>query len=178
MERQPPPRTVLQKEADAIDCDLYRLITRVHRGNMRKIYVASSWRNPLQSSVCALLRMAGHEVYDYKHPKGPGSDGFHWSEVDPNYKAWNAERFIANIRASRTAEEGFYTDMRALDWCDTCVLVLPCGRSAHLEAGYACGQKKRVLVLLNDVGFEPELMYLMSNELYTDITAVMEALQS
>lgn len=31
MERQPPLRTVLQKEADAIDCDLYRLITRVER---------------------------------------------------------------------------------------------------------------------------------------------------
>lgn len=34
--------------------------------------------------------------------------------------------------------------------CDLCVLVLPCGRSAHLELGYAVGAGKVTIVLIPD----------------------------
>ena len=43
---------------------------------------------------------------------------------------------------------------------DACVLVLPCGRSAHLEAGWFCGQDKRVFAVIGRA-IEPELMYAM-----------------
>jgi nucleoside 2-deoxyribosyltransferase len=51
--------------------------------------------------------------------------------------------------------------MDALNAADVTVLVLPCGRSAHLEAGYTAGQGKPVVILL-DQTFEPELMYKMA----------------
>lgn len=143
---------------------------------MRKIYVASSWRNPLQASVVALLRQFGHEVYDFKNPK-PGNEGFHWSEVDRDYKSWTAKDFAARIATSGVARDGFALDKAALGWCDTCVLVLPCGRSAHLEAGYAAGQRKRVHVLLHESGFEPELMYLLCSGIHTSVEQVLEVLQ-
>jgi len=47
--------------------------------------------------------------------------------------------------------------------------VLPCGRSAHLELGYAAGQGKQSFVLLNPDRFEPELMYLLNTALVTSI---------
>ena len=48
--------------------------------------------------------------------------------------------------------------MEALEWADTCVLVLPCGRSAHTEAGWMAGAGRRVLVYIPEM-MEPELMY-------------------
>lgn len=34
-----------------------------------KVYVASSWRNKLQPDVVAIIRAAGHEVYDFRNPE-------------------------------------------------------------------------------------------------------------
>lgn len=39
---------------------------------MRKIYVASSWRNSIQAEIVAALRAEGHEVYDFRNP-GPNN---------------------------------------------------------------------------------------------------------
>lgn len=61
------------------------------------------------------------------------------------------------------AQKGFRSDFDAMRWADTCVLVLPCGRSAHLEAGYFVGAQKRLVVLLSDG--EPELMYSMASKI-------------
>lgn len=90
---------------------------------MKKIYVASSWRNSHQPAVVQALRADGHDVYDFRNP-APGD-------------------------------------------CDCCVLVLPCGRSAHLELGYAIGAGKPTFILLAEG--EPELMYKMSPYLCADM---------
>jgi hypothetical protein len=126
----------------------------------RRIYLASSWRNIRQPEVVRILRGAGHEVYDFRNPK-PENTGFAWSEIDPDWLNWTPQRFIAGL-ADPVAVNGFSLDKSALDWCDTCVLLLPCGRSAHLEAGYAIGQGKQTIVVLDEAGFEPELMYLLA----------------
>lgn len=57
-----------------------------------KIYVASSWRCEYQPIAVESLRALGHEVYDFRGAgtgwgEIEGADGgFHWSEVDPNWK--------------------------------------------------------------------------------------------
>lgn len=58
---------------------------------------------------------------------------------------------------------------------DITVLVLPCGRSAHLELGWATGQGQRTIVLLDDPMTEPELMYLMNTELVTTLDELLVA---
>jgi hypothetical protein len=65
--------------------------------------------------------------------------------------------------------------MGALKWCDTCVLVLPCGRSAHLEAGWAAGAGKFTVGLLADG--EPDLMWKMLDYLCWDLAAVRRVLR-
>lgn len=129
----------------------------------RRIYVASSWRNAFQPSIVAELRAAGHEVYDFKNP-APGNQGFAWSAIDREWLGWRPSVFADLITTHPVAADGFGHDKRALDWADTCVMVLPCGRSAHLEAGYACGQRKHVIWWLHEDRFEPELMYLLGND--------------
>lgn len=118
----------------------------------------------MQTAVVAGLRSAGFEVYDFKHPR-PGDNGFHWSEVGmASYdRATNSDvpvdEYLAGI-VHPIAVAGFASDFEAMEASDTCVLVLPCGRSAHLELGWFVGQGRRTAVLCEDP-MTPELMYRM-----------------
>ena len=139
-----------------------------------KVYVASSWRNSLQESVVAALKQCGYEVYDFKNP-APGNHGFHWSEIDPEWQSWTPEQFRHHLSEHPLTDQGFGFDMAALAECDICVLVLPCGRSAHLEAGYAIGAGKETIILLSP-GDEPELMYKMTPYICTSMAEVIQCL--
>lgn len=138
----------------------------------RRIYVASSWRNPDHPLVVASLRDQGHEVYDFRNPK-PGDTGFAWSEIDPDWLGWKPEAY-RDLLAHPVAASGFASDFEAMEWADTFVLALPCGRSAHLEAGWAIGQGKPTAILLHEDKFEPELMYLMADLVAVTMAEVTE----
>ena len=56
------------------------------------------------------------------------------------------------------------------------VWVMPCGRSAHLELGYAAGQKKTTVIIVTEA--EPELMYKMATHLVTSTQQMLAALQN
>lgn len=141
----------------------------------RKIYVASSWRNKFQQDVVAYLRDSGHEVYDFKNPH-PDNTGFKWSEIDPEWLKWSAAQY-RNALNHPIAEVGFSYDFNAMKWADTFVLVLPCGRSAHLELGWACGQGKQTIILTRD-GEEPELMAKMADHICLSLFEVYTILAS
>ena len=97
---------------------------------MAKIYVASSWRNQHQPQVVSFLREQGHEVYDFRHPAG--KTGFQWSQIDEDWENWSTDQYRAALEHP-IAQAGFKSDFDAMQWADVCVLVLPCGRSAHSE---------------------------------------------
>jgi nucleoside 2-deoxyribosyltransferase len=118
--------------------------------------VASSWRNVLQPAIVHALRWCGHNVYDFRNP-APGNTGFSWSEIDPNWQKWTPAEYRAALEHP-IAVEGYRHDIGALKSCDAVVLVLPSGRSASWEFGYAMGQGKRGVVVQLDA-VEPELMY-------------------
>ena len=123
---------------------------------MANIYVASSWRNQYYPEVVKRLREEGHQVYDFRNPPH-GGNGFHWTDVDENAPNWTFEEYAEGLHHP-LAERQFEADLDALKWADTCVLVLPCGRSAHTEAGWMAGAGKRVIVYIPEM-VEPELMY-------------------
>lgn len=123
---------------------------------MAKIYVASSWRNKYYPEVVEALCSVGHEVYDFRNPPH-GGNGFHWTDIDKNALKWSFEQYAEGIHHP-LAEKQFIADIKAMEWADTCVLVLPCGRSAHTEAGWMAGAGKKVIVCIPEME-EPELMY-------------------
>lgn len=159
------------------------------------IYLASSWRNERQPEILLELRAAGHDVYDFRNP-APDDDGFRWTEVDPNWKRWTPEQFITGLKHP-IAAKGFANDWEAMLEADACVLLLPCGRSAHLEAGYFVGARKPLLILLDNAphtyddrpcepcgdfdgchgGLEPELMYKMAHGMYAELSYLISALE-
>lgn len=122
------------------------------------IYVASSSRQP---GIIQVLRAAGHEVYDFR-----AHGDFHWRDIDPQWESW-APADVAGALKHPIAQRSFACDMEALEACDALVLVMPCGRSAHLELGYAVGAGKRTAVLLDDG--EPELMWGMADWIGADL---------
>ncbi len=137
---------------------------------MAKIYVASSWRNPFYPDVVDALRKAGHDVYDFRNPPHGGS-GFHWTDIDENAPNWTFDKYTEGL-GHPLAEKQFAADLEALEWADTCVLVLPCGRSAHTEAGWCKGMGKLTLVYIPEMQ-EPELMY----KLFDGATDSLEELE-
>lgn len=138
------------------------------------IYLASSWKNTYYPSVLAALRAAGHEVYDFRNP-GDGTDGFKWSNLDPNWLDWTPEEYKHQLMENPLAEQQFGNDLRAINACDCCVLLLPCGRSAHTEAGYFAGQGKPVYVLIPEKQ-EPELMYRLFTKVCTSVEELINNL--
>ena len=131
---------------------------------MAKIYIASSWRNQYYSDVVDRLREAGHEVYDFRNPP-QGTGAFHWYDVDPNYMEWSVAQYREGMKSPK-AQQQFSNDIQALEWADTCVLILPCGRSAHTEAGWLAGKGKKTIVYIPEMQ-EAELMYMLF-DLVTD----------
>lgn len=55
-----------------------------------------------------------------------------------------------------------------MKWADTCIMVLPCGRSANTEAGWMKGAGKEVYVF-TPIKQEPELMYKIYDGIITHI---------
>lgn len=140
-----------------------------------KVYVASSWRNDHQQGVVNELRKAGHEVYDFKHPT-KGNAGFHWSEIDTNWQRWNTKQYREALK-HEYAKLGYNRDFEAMKAADACVLVIPCGRSAHLEAGWMKGAGKTAIAYIPEgCRIEPELMYGLLDGITSDIQEILRRL--
>ena len=134
----------------------------------QRIYVASSWRNPFQPGIVSALRVVGHKVYDFKD-----SDGFSWKDTDGgDENGWDFDAWLHALEHP-AAERGFARDMSALATAHRCVMVLPCGRSAHLEAGYAIGQGKPTAIWcpLYDT---PDLMVKMADLVTQDLSTIVD----
>lgn len=140
-----------------------------------KIYLATSWRQKEeQQRLVQLLRGAGHAVYDFVHPDGPGTPGFQWSDVDPDWEKWSTETYAKKLN-DPIAIKGFNRDQLALESCEVCIMLLPCGKSAHLELGCAAGIGKFCIIYIPEKQ-EPELMYRMAHAIVDNDATLIRAL--
>jgi hypothetical protein len=119
--------------------------------SQRKIYIASSWKNADKVRIIAnLLRADGHKVFDFTDPdnREGNLDKFvfgakQWAEFSgKNPDQIEYKDFLTWTPTLRA----FKSDKAGLDWSDTVVLVLPSGRSSHLESGYGVGAGKDLFI--------------------------------
>ena len=75
-----------------------------------------------------------------------------------------------------SSERQFQADLDALNWMDTCLLMLPSGRSAHTEAGWMKGARKKVVVYIPEMQ-EAELMYKLFDLVSGNLEEVNEYLK-
>lgn len=95
-------------------------------------------------------------------------------EVNQNWQDWQPEECIKNL-IHPVAEKGFKADMGPMLWANTCVMVLPCGRSAHAEAEWFAGKGLKTTVYMPE---KPELMYKLFDRVIGNSQELVDYLQS
>ncbi len=141
------------------------------------VYVASSWKNLHQPSIVAALRSAGIECYDFRNPS-LNNYGFSWKSIDTFWQEWTPKQWRKALHHP-IAQNGYLNDKTAMDKADCCLLVLPCGRSAHMEAAFMAAQNKRVYTLALEQT-EPDLMNLLlgpPEHILTSMSEMFDALE-
>lgn len=134
------------------------------------IYLIGSLRNPQIPSIGNVIRAHGFEVFDDWHSAGP--------EADDCFKAYHQERGISYDQALKgyAAQHIFNFDKRHLDRSDAAILVMPAGRSGHLELGYMTGKGKPTFVLLEDGNERWDLMLQFANGVFFSMENLLECL--
>lgn len=112
--------------------------------SIRSIYIVGSLRNQEIPLVANLLDSLGIEAFADWWGAGP--------EADDWWKTYNEDRSIDYFDALKgyAAQHVFAFDKFHLDRCDAALLVLPAGKSGHLELGYMVGCGKPAFVLADD----------------------------
>ncbi len=108
---------------------------------MKSIYLIGSLRNKTIPEIANLLEEQGFEVFDDWYSPGP--------EADDYWRKWATARGMSYGEAlgSYAAQHVFEFDKYHIDRCDIGVLVMPAGRSGHLELGYMLGKGKPGFIL-------------------------------
>lgn len=130
---------------------------------MTSVYLIGSLRNPEVTVVAKALRAAGYEVFDNWIAAGPEADDY-WQKYEKEKGATYVEAL-----QSYEAQHVFNFDKYHLDRCDMAVLVMPGGKSAHLELGYMVGKGKPSFFLFDK---EPDRFDVMPAFVYTTGGAV------
>lgn len=131
--------------------------------NGRKVYIIGSLRNPDVIAVAGFLRAEHYDVFDDWYSPGPNTDDF-WQEYEKQ-----RGRTFREALAGHHAQHAFALDKKHLDACDSVVLVLPAGKSGHLELGYAIGKGKRGYILMPGEPERFDLMYNFATKIFTSV---------
>ena len=139
-----------------------------------KIYMASSWKNANDVEVIAqVLREHCHEV-DCFTDESTGRYVFHWSQID-SFENLDAMNFMHDERSQKAFKE----DKKWIDWADGVLLLLPAGKSAHLEAGYAVGKGKFLVIYQQKYPKgEFDVMYGFADLITDDFNSVTDFLKN
>lgn len=115
-----------------------------------RIYLASSWKNAQAVRIILdCLRRDGLEVDCFCDQEG-GRVGFNirdcLEKLGGDINGIDAITAFEHPAVSAQFKIAFAEDKKWLDWSNCAVMLMPCGRSAHLEAGYAKGQGKLLYI--------------------------------
>lgn len=117
------------------------------------IYVIGSLRNPYIPQLAVILREEGYEVFDDWFASGPEADD-KWQEYERQ-----RSRSYGEALKGHAAKNVFEFDRRHLERANTVVMVMPAGKSGHLELGWALGKGKRGFVLFDQEPERWDVMY-------------------
>lgn len=125
------------------------------------IYIIGSLRNPQVPKLTKILRDMKMDVFADWYAAGP--------EADDKWRDYEKSQGFTYVEALKrpAAKNVFDFDRRHLEASEVVVLVLPAGKSGHLELGWALGRGKKGYILLDD----PErwdVMYQFADGVFTD----------
>jgi hypothetical protein len=130
---------------------------------MPKVYVIGSLRNPKIPEIANKLRGQGYEVFDDWYAAGPEADD-KWKEYE-QARGRNYRQALNGHAATHV----FEFDKTHLDESDAVVLVLPAGKSGHMELGYCIGKGLPGYILLEEGSDRWDVMYKFADGVFDSI---------
>lgn len=137
---------------------------------IKSMYIIGSLRNPIIPEIAN--EIAKLDIEPFADWWGAGFEADDW------WKEYNTQRNVSYKEALKgyAAQNVFNFDKTHLDRCDAALLVLPAGKSGHLELGYAVGSGKPAFVLADDkLGKERwDVMLAFSTEVFMSQDEMIE----
>ena len=117
------------------------------------IYMIGSLKNEKIPHIAKEIRTLGFEVFDDWFSPGPEADDF-WR----NYEKVRGSTYKQALN-NWAGKHVFEFDKHHIDRSDIGVLVMPAGKSGHLELGYMIGKGKKCFVLFDEEPERWDVMY-------------------
>lgn len=136
---------------------------------LKSIYLIGSLRNPEIPEIGKQLALAsGLEVFTSWHSAGPDAD-----DHLRDYERFMGKSYSKAIRCW-AATNIFRFDKFHLDRCGAGLLIMPAGKSGHLELGYLIGQGKPGYILFQEEPERFEVMHNFATEIFLSIEEAQE----
>jgi hypothetical protein len=135
-----------------------------------KIYLIGSLKNPKIPFFGNRLRELGFDTFDEWFGAG--------KQADTTWRLYETARGRSYEEAlySYAATNIFQFDLRHMKEADIAVLMLPAGRSGHLEFGYMVGQGKLGYVLFDGLPARWDVMFQFATKVYFHQDALLREL--
>jgi hypothetical protein len=153
---------------------LRRLMAYLERDRAKPLlYIIGALKNSRIPEIGSTLRAEGFDVMDEWFTPGP--------EADENWQKYERQRgrSYAEALKGRAATNIFLFDRSYIDLADYVVLVMPAGKSAMLELGYAKGRGKKAYILLD--GQDPDrydVMPAVADEVFETVDDLLTGLDN
>lgn len=135
------------------------------------IYLIGSLRNPEIPKIAMKLRETGLEVFDDWYAAGERADDS-WRDYEQS-RGSSYQEALQGLAAQHV----FQFDLHHLQRASAGVLVLPAGRSGHLELGYLLGQGKKGYILVDNPD-RWDVMYLFATKVTTALEEIIDHLHA
>jgi nucleoside 2-deoxyribosyltransferase len=137
---------------------------------IKSIYLIGSLRNREIVHLENKLREKGFDPYASWMAAGPQADDY-WQEYC-NHRGMSYKEALKDY----SAQNVFEFDRTHLGRCDGAILVLPAGKSGHIELGYMVGLGKPSFVLFDNVPDRYDVMYNFATDVCFSETELLDSL--
>lgn len=139
---------------------------------MSVIYLIGSLRNREVPVVGEYLRKeTGHEIFDEWWTGSEDADD--WLRDYFKFRKLGYKEAIHSYAARNT----FEFDKKHLNRADCAVLVMPAGKSGHLELGYIIGQGKPGFILFDAEPERVDIMHNFANDVFFNKEDLVKAIK-
>ena len=138
---------------------------------MKSVYVIGSLRNKKIPTFAQSLRKAGFDAFDSWFAPGFRADDF--------WRDYTKQRGLSYKEALQdwSAKQVFAFDTFHLRRCDMAVMLMPAGKSGHLELGWVLGQGKPGFILFEETPKRYDVMVQFATDIFFKKKDLIKALK-
>ena len=138
---------------------------------MKSIYLIGALKNWDIVTLANELEEEGFDVFADWITPGPEADTYLMQYA--KLRGWNYKQALN----SHAAQHVFEFDKSHIDRCNIVVMVMPAGKSGHLELGYARGCGKPGYILFDKEPERFDLMYNFATDVFFNKESLIEELR-